>query len=254
MPLLNAASKMYAGSVPAQRVYLGSSLVWEAVWKPTSIPGLTLWIDAKQQVDSDGARITVVRDWSPTNRTLMFPAGNEPIYRTNVGGQPCFDWIPGYAYGLDCGQWDAGPAGLTYLFVGRQHAGASYPMMVVLGPDADGVEMRHQGNAQELVLRYSSQGIVYTHPSNSSEATGFHIWSLRNTVGGASTAWTDRVPHAGSAAAAFGSTQALYAGRRQGGYAFYGMMREVLAYAGPVSDANMTKLFDYLQAKWTMTI
>lgn len=250
MPLLNTAKALYAGSIPAQRVYLGSSLVWEAVWTPKSIPGLTLWIDAKQQVDSDGARVTVVKDWSGNNRTGVMTAGQEPIYRTNFYGQPCFEWMSGSAAGVNYGQWNAGTVGLTYLFAGRI-TGGTYPMMVVHGTDGDGIEMRHNGK-QEIVLRYTSHGIVYTHEEPSGGEKD-HMWSLR-VDRTQSVAWTNRVAKTGNPTATmYNTNQALYVGRRELGYPFIGAMREVLVYAGALSDADMTKLFDYLQPKWTLT-
>lgn len=49
MPLLSDATALYAGDLPAQKVYLGDTLVWSAgppPPPPLRIPGLVFWLDA----------------------------------------------------------------------------------------------------------------------------------------------------------------------------------------------------------------
>lgn len=250
MPLLSEAKALFAGDLPAKKVYLGDALVWSSAFTPNSIPGLTLWIDAQQQVDSDGVRVMAVKDHSPAKRTLVAQPGKEPVYRANFAGKPAFEWLnDGTAYGLECGQWNPGSVGLTFVFVGFL-TGGTYPMMVVWGTDGDGFEMRHN-DKQETVLRYSSHGIVWTHPEPSSGGKDY-MFSLRVDRTD-SDAWTNRVMASGGTPAMPNIDQMLYAGRRELGYPFIGAMREVLVYAGPVSDADMTKLFDYLTSKWALT-
>lgn len=251
MSLLNDADAIFLGDVAADAVYLGDTLVWSAVWTPKSVPGLTLWIDAQQQIGSDGVAVPLVIDWSKDNRTLVFQPGNGPIYRTNFGGRPCFEWMAGASYGLDCGLWNAGPAGLTFFFVG-QITGGSYPMMVVWGTDGDGFEMRHGGSAQEIVLRYSSHGIVWSHSTPSGPNVDY-LWALR--VGTDTDAWTNAdIKSDGRVPAMPNVDQTLYVARRELGYPFIGPMREVLVYAGPIADADVTAVATYLMNKWGLTL
>lgn len=252
MPLLNDAQGVYFGDTPAQAVYLGDTLVWSAVPKPPplTIPGLTLWTDAQQQVDSDGATVTVIRDFSPDDRVITPQVG--PVYRANVGGLPGMEWIPGNQ-GAMAGNWNAGTEGLTFVFVGQHYPGGSYPMMLVHGTDGDGIEMRHQGVSQEIVIRYTSHGIVYTNGANTAAGTGIdHIWALR--IGRQeSNAWSDAAKVTGGTCTMMNQALMLYLCRREGGYPFIGLMREALVYAGPVSDTDMQVLFDYLTTKWQLT-
>lgn len=249
MPLLKDAKKVYVGTTPAKKIYMGTQQVWSATFTPDSIPGLTLWIDAKQQIDTDGVRVMTVKDFSSAKRICVPQAGMEPYYRASYKGQPAFEWVEGQSYGLECGQWNAGTVGLTYMFVGVL-TGTNYPMFVVWGTDGDGMEMRHSGKL-EIVLRYTSHGIVWTHPDNSPLDTD-SIWSLRVDRTD-SDAWLNRVMASGGTPTMPNTNLMLYVGRRELGYPFRGAMREVLVYAGPVSDADMTKLFDYMTAKWQLT-
>lgn len=251
MPLLSDASAVMLGDVPVQKVYLGDQQIWSAVWSPRSVPGLTLWIDAQQQIDADGVRVPLIKDFSSAKRSLIPQVGKEPVYRANLNGTPCFEWL-GDAYGLECGPWNAGPVGLTFIFVGAW-TGGSYPMMVVWGPEADGYEMRHNGTTQqEIVLRYQSHNIVWVHPT----VTPMNVetyWALR--VGDTNVdAWSNGVlAQDGRRPTSPNMDQMLYVGRREGGFPWVGPMREVLAYAGPVSDADMDLLFNYLTTKWGLT-
>jgi hypothetical protein len=221
---------------------------------PLSIPGCTLWIDASQDVGlfTDGAVVpTLTLPDHATGRTYATTGGFGPVWRASLGGRPAYEWVSN-AYGLDAGTWNPGTAGVTFVFVG-QITGGSYPMMVVYGPDADGIEMRHDGTSMQIVVLYSSYGIVFSHGTPDTVGTDT-IHAIRVRAGAGTDAWINTVKVTGAAPAAMpNTTQALYVGRRQGGYPFIGPMREVLAYTGPVSDADMTLLIDYLKTKWGLS-
>ena len=236
------------GTVQAKAVYVGAEKVWPpAVWTPADIPGLTLWVDASQGSYTVGAKLFAIPDYSPAARTLTITGGNEPFFRT-VRGRPAFSW-ESPAYGLYCGEWNPGTAGLTFFFVGEILSPSNYPMLVVYGPDADGFEMRHDGSSLQIVLRYGTHGVVYSHGTpNTANADSVMALRVRGTAG--SDGYVNGVKTTGPGVTMPNVSQALFTGRRTGGYPFYGPMREVLAYAGPVSDADMNVLWLYLQAKW----
>jgi hypothetical protein len=201
------------------------------VWTPKDIPGLVAWIDPAQDMYADGERITSYREHSPAQREFVAELNWEgPIFR--AGGVPHLDFGgDGTEGGLTC----ATPAltfldGMTLVAV-CEVKGGSYPMVLVVGPDADGVEMRFSGGfAQEAVVMYTSYGIVFAHPTPMAHILG--TFALRVQPGAMLT-----------------TAQTMYLGRRQGGYGFVGMMHEALIYNSPVSDADLTLLTDYLTTK-----
>lgn len=250
--LIKDATKLYLGSTPVTAAYAGAKKVWP-IAAPLQVPGLSAWIDASQDVGvfTEGQTVgyDAMPDHSPSDRTYLTTGGYGPQWRSNMGGRPTYEWVhAGVAYGLDAGTWNAGPAGLTFLFVGKV-TGGSYPMFVVHGPDPDGFEMRHDGSTLQIVLRYSAAGIVYSHGGATQDGPD-HLFALRVRGPAGSDAYIDAAKVTGGGPAMPNISQALYIGRRQGGYPFVGLMREVLVYAGPVSDADMTKLWTYLKAKW----
>lgn len=248
MPLIKDAAAIYLGSTAAAAVYAGNTKVWPG-FDPSSIAGLTLWIDASQDSYPDGTLVPSPPDHSGVGRTFT-AQGDQPVYRTAIRGRPSYSWEGGNSYGLDAGTWNPGTAGLTFLFVGEILPPSNYPMMVVHGSDADGFEMRLAGNDMQIVLMYTTYGIVYSH-STPDTAGNDTLHAVRVRPGAGSDAWVNTSMITGGAPTAMPNiTQALYVARRQGGYPYYGTMREVLVYAGPVPDADMTTLIDYLCTKW----
>ena len=59
-PLLNTADAVYLGTQPADAVYLGATQVWPppSGFDPSSLAGLTVWLDASQLGLADGASVT----------------------------------------------------------------------------------------------------------------------------------------------------------------------------------------------------
>jgi hypothetical protein len=226
--------------------------VSNAHWTPANIPGLVAWIDPAQDTYADGERITSYREHSPAGREFVAePNWEGPIFR--AGGVPHLDFgSDGSDGGLTC----ATPAltfldGMTLIAVCKI-TGGSYPMMLVVGPDADGVEMRFNGSfAQEAVVMYTSYGIVFSHPTPMAHTLG--MFAVRVQPGVATAAWTDGVQVLGGAPGAMlTAAQTMYLGRRQGGYGFVGMMHEALIYNGPVSDADLALLTEYLATKHSL--
>lgn len=211
-------------------------------WTPASIPGLVAWIDPAQDMYADGERVDYYREHA-NGLEFTAPAGAGPIFR--AGGSPYLDFTG--TGGLASALQRTWVNGMTLISVNAV-MGGSYPMMVVVGPDANGIEMRHSGSGQELVVMYGWYAIVFAHPT--ALAHTLALYSLRVQPGAASAAWTNSVQAFGPAPGAMDSApQSLWIGRRQGGYYFVGPMYETLVYDGPVSDDDMALLQDYLQAK-----
>jgi hypothetical protein len=221
-------------------------------WTPNSILGLAAWFDSTQDTFADGQSVDVYTEHSSAARVFNAAfAGSAPIFRAGAGRPYLELFTAGGGTGgfVSAVPWDAGTAGLTFVFVG-QITGGSYPMMLVWGPEADGVEMRHDGSAQQIVLMYTSYGIYY---SNAVPSAGYvdHLFMLRVDVPQhRSEAWTNAAKTVGAAPAAMPAARTLYVGKRESGYPFVGRMYEALVFAGPISDPDWSRLTDYLRAKW----
>ena len=214
-------------------------------WTPLWIPGLVTWIDPAQDLFADGERVGTYVEHA---NGLAFTADPRPEYQPifRAGGYPYLDF-PSQCFGYTSAVQRPWVNGMTFISVNAV-MGGSYPMMVVVGPDANGIEMRHDGSAQQLVIMYSSYGIVFSHPT-----VGAHskmLYALRVQPGAATAAWTGSVKATGGAPGAMDSApQTMWVGRRQGGYYFVGPMYETLIYDGPVSDTDLALLRDHLNTK-----
>ena len=121
-------------------------------------------------------------------------------------------------------------------------------MMVVSGSDSDGFEMRHSGSTMEMIQRYITHSIANGHGTpDTAGVNNLHIMRVQSGV--RCDAWVNTVLWQGGAASAHNQPLSLYIGRRELGYPYRGTVAEVLVYAGPVSDADLTLLTQYLGTK-----
>jgi hypothetical protein len=219
-------------------------LVWAVMpFTPTAIPGLVAWIDPTQDTFADGE--TVLEYTEHANGLVFTTDGvNGPTFRT--GDSPHLDFTSTHV-GLTSALQRTFLDGATLVSVNTV-MGGSFPMMVVVGPEANGLEMRHSGTSLELVVMYTMTGVYFQHPTPIWNTKA--MFALRVQPGATVTAWTNAEPFSyGSVAAMLPEAQKIYIGKREGGYYFYGSIYETLVYDGPVSDADMVLLHDYLAAK-----
>lgn len=92
MTLLNEADAIYLGDTAADRVYLGSTLVWEpeavSVGPPVT-SGLNVWLDASQLALADGAAVSPWPDLSGGGRDGAIVGSPAPVLRANaLNGKP----------------------------------------------------------------------------------------------------------------------------------------------------------------------
>lgn len=221
--------------------------VSNAHWTPKSIPGLVAWIDPTQDTFGDGQKIIEYREHA-NGEVFTTDGVNGPIF--HGGGAPYIEW-PATHVGFTSAQQRTFHDGATVISVCSVEGG-SYPMMAVIGTDPNGLEMRHDGVSQQLVVMYTSYGIVFSHPTPLARQKA--LYAMRVEPGAATAAWTNDVQALGGAPASMlPEPQTIYIGRRQGGYYFVGPMYETLVYDGPVSDADLALLTEYLGAKHGLT-
>lgn len=251
MTVLNEADKLYLGNQIVDTVYADEKKVWPA-WAPIDIPELAAWIDADQDTFADGQQIDTYVEHSSGKWVFnSFSPGKGPVFR--IGEDKPYLEFPSYSEGglVSATPWNSGPLGLTFMFVGQIYGG-SYPMMMVWGPTANGIEMRHDGSAQQVVICYTTMGIYFSHPVTSGGLVDA-LYALRvDSIAGHTDIWTNtnkftdhRAPRPMP-----NIDQTLWIGRRQEGYPFIGRVYEALAFAGPISDADQQKLESYLRGKW----
>lgn len=215
-------------------------------FSPDDIPGLAFWLDATQDTFPNGSDVPTYTDHSPAGRQLV--ASTPAVYR--AGAKPYLEFaLTGTSGYIASAPWNAGGDGITYMAVVRIEGG-SFPMMLVWGPDANGIEMRHDGSALQAVVMYSSYG-CYFSSTNPSGGGVDHLYEMRVDAGVSNSLYSDGVLTSGPVIPAMDNVaQTMYVGRREGGYQFYGRMYEALVYEGAISETDRALLESYLQTKW----
>jgi len=217
---------------------------------PSDIPHLTAWIDPAQDMYVEGERIAAYTEHSAARRVFLPDPRPEyqPIF--HAGAHPTIEF-PSQCFGMTTTGVNLGLDGLTFVVVCQPADNNNFPMKVVSGPDADGWELRHDGTGTQVVERYTTHGIAYA--TGLVDGPGMGVYVLRVQAAVRTDVWVNAATYSAGAAAAHNQPLALYIARREGGYEFRGTMAEVLVYAGPVSDADLTKLRDYLRTKHSLT-
>ena len=257
MPILNEADVLYLGNQAVVKVQMGDVKVWPPLEVPETIPGLTAWFDATKDASrfSDGQKITSYVEHSPAQRVFAASAvGTEPTFRANsIGGKPRLDFAG--STGMYSAAWNAGPDGITLVMVSQSNVPSNHGMLLVHGPDADGIEMRFAAGTfnMQLVVRYGAYSI-YWQPAFTMQANVDYINMLRVTRGVVSEHWFNNAEHSTGPGppAMFNVPYPIYIGRRQGGYYYNGLVAEALVFSGPISDTDRIRLTDYLTEKWEL--
>lgn len=245
MAALLPTSKVYLNDTRLYGIYDSDEQKWPPIeWSPIAIPNLLAWIDPAQDSYAEGERIVTYIDHSPIGRSFTTDGVNGPIFHTTP---PRLEF-PNPNIGLVASNVNLGPDGFTFILVDKADDTINYPMKIVSGTDTDGWEFRSDGSSTQIVERYATYSIVFSHPTPDPVGVKvLHI--LRVTSGVRSDVWVNSALHQGPAAVAHNTPLDLWIARRSGGYYWRGIMSEVLVYGGPISDEDLTLLRNYLTAK-----
>jgi hypothetical protein len=230
--------------------YLTAKWITPSAWTPASIPGLGLWIDPAQDTFADGEKITTYREHSPFATTLTSAAGQEATFR--AGAHPYLDFTSTtFGLGNVATLFNPGLVGLTMVAVGhRTVAGQTAPMMLVVGPNSDGYEIRFAGDQMEFTASYQTSFVDIVHPTITNTTKDYLHVARVDVPKGKTDTWVDNVLHTGPAPVVMRNVaEAIYLGRREQGYPYIGTIKEALAFAGPISDNDLALLRDYLTTK-----
>jgi hypothetical protein len=218
----------------------------ERGWKPTMIPGLLTWIDPATDLYTDGERIVTYTD--AVGLTYNTDGVNGPIFHTSPNRLE----FPNPNVGLKAQNVNLGLDGLTFVFVAQPLDTINYPMMIVSGTDDDGWELRHDSAATQAVERYVTHSLVFHNHAPGQGTAGVDIRIMRITSGVRTDIWVNDALEQFSAASAHNLPLDLFIARRAGGYYWRGDVHEALVFAGPVSDADLALLVDYLKIKHSL--
>ena len=87
--LLAEAEDVRVGTVRAEGVYAGDTLIWPSGFDPTSLTGLMVWLDAAQLGMADGAAVSPWPDLSGTGHHGNIVGSPAPVLRHNtLNGKP----------------------------------------------------------------------------------------------------------------------------------------------------------------------
>jgi Concanavalin A-like lectin/glucanases superfamily len=135
MPVLNTANAVRLGAQQANAVYLGANKVWSppaSVWTPASLPGLGLWLSARNITAAEGANVTAWTDASPGHHNATLVGANAPTYNTALGGVPAVSFT-GLDHRMQVAGFGTALSGKTAytLFVRMQSFdNSNYPIML----------------------------------------------------------------------------------------------------------------------------
>jgi hypothetical protein len=252
--LLNEADAIYLGALAADAVYLGTEKVWSAELDPTSIAGLTVWLDASQLGLADGAYVntwpSLVSPFLVGTNFNVVPY--RPVMRTNArNGLAVVRFSSGGGLrwpnnGLDL-NW-------TVIYVGRMWGTALGRVVSGSYPPANVVLGYHGGFEDKAYV----EGWLLPDVSHAQTTN----WKLYTGVG-------EGVP--GNATATFYSNGTYLSGGQAGsqnGGGWKGTFQlsgysptsgeetcdceiaEVLIYNRRLSDADRISVETYLRTKW----
>jgi hypothetical protein len=251
--LLPPTSVYYRGR-RVGKIYQGGKKVWPPAWTPDLIPGLVAWVDPRQATGLvDGDNITSYIEQSPAHRIFNVGAGapSLPKFRaSSINGKPRIELA---GSGMQCDGVSLGPAGLTYVIVQQAGAINSYQMMQTCHTPGNGYEQRYNGWATQIVCDYSNGGTAISQATTMLPNKDY-INTLRvSTALGKAEHWYND----NAASRMQGPTPPFMPagvypvrfGFRADGYWSGALIAEVLFFAGPVSDANLTLLWNYLKTK-----
>ena len=247
--LLNAATAVYAGAIPAQKVYMGDTLVWSAVsWLPPTIPGLFLALDATQITGvADGSLLQTWPDMSGNGFTVNAETQTITYQAAAINGQPAV------RFGV------SGPAMMKTLHDARP-IGDRTIFLVIQTLTAVGAGGYHSIQHQEALPHMQTYGPdnirTYTNPA---ELNSGRPWT---SVCQFITLWSDAaVPQhwlevdgyrvAGAYQPNTSPTPFYIGGWVPGGYGLNGYIGELLVYERCLTDTERAEVQQYLNQKWS---
>lgn len=264
MVLLNQAQAIYVGGTPAQKVYLGGTLVWSAEFRPDSIPGLVAWIDAAEVPLVDGAPVSTLIDLTGRRfdaSAYLNPSPSPPVMRaTAASGQPGIEF-QGQS-GLTAMGAFLGTAGLTFVAVGRILATPAYAMLVTRGSNVSGAysghtyEMRLSDTttALQCIGDYTLGGPVWSSTYLHTLGVDYLDW-MEWEPGVASRLYVNGVDRgAGSAIALIDEGGDISVGCRMDGYYWNGLVREVLVYNRVLTTDERQQVHTHLMGKYLLSL
>ncbi len=252
--LLNEADTVYVGGVAADRIYFGSTLVWELAttqpeFSPDDIAGLEVWLDASQLPLADGAYVDT---WPSLVGSLVGANFNaapyRPVMRANgLNSLPVVRFSPAGGLrwpstGLDL-QW-------TVIYVGRMVAGVG--RVVSAGYPPSNIAFGYHGGLEDRFYIEGWFSVGQTQTAN---------WKLYTGVGEGApgNAWV-AIYNNGVLLQAQAVTGGWKSTFHLNGYNPTGSeetceceIAEVLIYNRALLDAERIQAEGYLRAKWGLS-
>jgi hypothetical protein len=255
MPVLNTADKLYVGNTAVDRVYQGTTKVWEANLR-LKLSGLLSWVSAKKLTGyADNAPINSLTEGSSYKRVFT-PQGSAPLYRSNISGYPRISFN-GSNQSLFASGFNPGTIGLTLISVHRQIATPNYGMVIVYDPGGGrGSEVRYNAASTQLQLVHDYGGGSGLAPSGSIATTigrDYIVWAEFGPAG--TKLYINNVLDINVGGFAMQNLAGkLYMGARTDGYYASMLVSEQLAYGRILNATERNSLFNLLVADWNIPL
>ena len=247
MPVLLPTSRAYHGATAVGSLHKGARRVWEppppAPWSPLDIVGLVTWIDPKQDLFADGEVIASYTEHSNDRRVysnnggVVFRNGGDPRLVFNGGQHLQFDTL------------NLGPTGFTFVAVNSLTTPAQPMMLLAHHSSNDGYEMRWDSMAMQTAASWQTQFVynIHTVPDGQSVKQQ-HVWRF-DIPSHTSDAWVGAARNTFTSSVVPNVPTWMFIGVRYGGYWYTGNLYEAMVIVGAISDADLTKLQNYLKTK-----
>ena len=257
------ADKLYLGSLPVDRLYVGANLAWPVAggFSPADLAGLVCWYDASELALASGAEVTSWPDLSGAGHTLASPT--PPTFQTNQqNGLPGvqFDGYDDYLMHLAATPFVTGRE-VTLLAVVRRGFGTSNGRMFAfngLGYDSDDYTTPcwcvYQGGGNDRVAPYSNGELAlqFPHPEGPFLMTTWfdqtdHYMRINGVPGS-----TPQFSTAQMGAYAFNTVRVTLSMGWFGGPSSSGnyLFHEVLVYDHALTSTERDQVEAYLRGKW----
>jgi hypothetical protein len=219
---------------------------------PSTIAGLTLWLDASDLTGyADGDPVATWPDRSVNGHDGTAPSGNEPLYRTSgVGGQPALDFVNA----ADYYQFSITNAARywTFFFVvdadNPSHAGLSY-----LWDTQTGRIILAQREDTGVIAYYAS---ATWRRTATAPAAGEQVYEFNLAAGGTANIYRDKTALTAGLAyddRAIGGVSRLGSAHNSNANFFDGRIAEVILYNSALGTTDRDTIYTYLADKYGFT-
>lgn len=258
----NTINKIYLGNSIVQKIYLGSELVYPStqIWTPAELGvSLALWLDADDSstITLNGSTVSQWRDKSGNNRHAnQATAAKQPLYLTNgINGRNVLSFDGNNKSLFASSAVINLPQPFSRFIAGQFLSKANKSVLIDTDTSNNqGVFYNGEGGANWVV----ANGVAPSFAAYSYGTRDFLNHQHMHIINGAASYWgldgsNITGPVNSGPSGQLGVRIGHVRTELSGGYAFQGLVSEIVFVSGVISTSDRQKLEGYLAWKWGTT-